>query len=94
MRIDPQSSKDINIGQLYWSKWSKLEMGFNLYKALCLQISYISWIIGHCHDTRGFGLANVVAAPSEDEMTFDAPMIGVGGCQYAPAVYENIVAEN
>lgn len=49
---------------------------------------------GHFHNTRGQGLANVVAALEAGVRTFDASQGGVGGCPYAPGATGNIVTED
>ncbi|CAA2158579.1 Hydroxymethylglutaryl-CoA lyase YngG [Methylobacterium brachiatum] len=49
---------------------------------------------GHFHNTRGQGLANVVAALEADVTTFDASQGGLGGCPYAPGATGNIVTED
>lgn len=48
----------------------------------------------HLHNTRGLGLANVVAGLEEDITTFDASLGGLGGCPYAPGASGNIVTED
>ncbi len=48
----------------------------------------------HFHNTRGQGLANVVAALEADVDTFDASQGGLGGCPYAPGATGNIVTED
>jgi hydroxymethylglutaryl-CoA lyase len=48
----------------------------------------------HFHNTRGQGLANVVAALEADVTTFDASQGGLGGCPYAPGATGNIVTED
>jgi hydroxymethylglutaryl-CoA lyase len=48
----------------------------------------------HFHDTRGQGLANVVAALDVGVTTFDASVGGLGGCPYAPGAAGNIVTED
>jgi len=48
----------------------------------------------HFHDTRGQGLANVVAALDAGVTTFDASLGGLGGCPYAPGAAGNIVTED
>ena len=48
----------------------------------------------HLHNTRGLGLANVVAALEEGVTTFDASQGGIGGCPYAPGASGNIVTED
>lgn len=48
----------------------------------------------HFHNTRGQGLANVVAALDVGVTTFDASQGGLGGCPYAPGASGNIVTED
>lgn len=48
----------------------------------------------HFHNTRGQGLANVVAALDAGVSTFDASQGGLGGCPYAPGASGNIVTED
>jgi hydroxymethylglutaryl-CoA lyase len=48
----------------------------------------------HLHNTRGQGLANVVAALDAGVITFDSSQGGIGGCPYAPGATGNIVTED
>ncbi len=48
----------------------------------------------HFHNTRGQGLANVVAALDAGVTTFDASQGGLGGCPYAPGATGNVVTED
>jgi hydroxymethylglutaryl-CoA lyase len=48
----------------------------------------------HLHNTRGQGLANVVAALDVGVTTFDSSQGGIGGCPYAPGASGNIVTED
>jgi len=48
----------------------------------------------HLHNTRGLGLANVVAALDHGITTFDASLGGIGGCPFAPGSSGNIVTED
>jgi hydroxymethylglutaryl-CoA lyase len=48
----------------------------------------------HLHNTRGLGLANVVAGLEEGVDTFDSSMAGIGGCPFAPGATGNIVTED
>ena len=48
----------------------------------------------HLHNTRGQGLANVVAALDVGIRTFDSSHGGLGGCPYAPGATGNIVTED
>ena len=51
-------------------------------------------LIGHFHDTRGFGLANLVAAVDEGVKKFDSSLRGLGGCPYAPGASGNVATED
>lgn len=48
----------------------------------------------HLHNTRGLGLANVLAGLEEGIATFDSSMGGIGGCPFAPGASGNIVTED
>jgi hydroxymethylglutaryl-CoA lyase len=48
----------------------------------------------HLHNTRGLGLANVVAALDVGVTTFDSSLGGLGGCPFAPGATGNIVTED
>ena len=48
----------------------------------------------HLHNTRGLGLANVLAALEEGITTVDASLGGIGGCPFAPGASGNIVTED
>jgi hydroxymethylglutaryl-CoA lyase len=48
----------------------------------------------HLHNTRGQGLANVVAALDVGVRAFDSSQGGLGGCPYAPGATGNIVTED
>jgi hydroxymethylglutaryl-CoA lyase len=47
----------------------------------------------HFHNTRGTGLANVLAALELGVIDFDASVGGLGGCPYAPGATGNIATE-
>ncbi len=49
---------------------------------------------GHFHDTRGLGMANVVAALQAGETRFDACLAGIGGCPHAPGASGNVATED
>ncbi|MFN7086329.1 MAG: hydroxymethylglutaryl-CoA lyase [Burkholderiales bacterium] len=48
----------------------------------------------HLHNTRGLGLANVVAGLEVGIRTFDSSLAGLGGCPFAPGASGNIVTED
>lgn len=47
----------------------------------------------HFHNTRGMGLANVLAAIDVGAHRFDASLGGIGGCPYAPGASGNVCSE-
>lgn len=51
-------------------------------------------LAAHFHDTRGFGLANLVAALEAGVRRFDAALGGLGGCPFAPGASGNIATED
>lgn len=48
----------------------------------------------HFHDTRGLGLANVLAALDCGVTRFDASLAGIGGCPFAPGASGNTATED
>ena len=48
----------------------------------------------HFHNTRGMGLANVLAAVQAGITRFDGSLGGLGGCPYAPGASGNISSED
>jgi hydroxymethylglutaryl-CoA lyase len=51
-------------------------------------------VAAHFHNTRGLGLANVLAAVEVGVRGFDASLGGLGGCPWAPGATGNIVMED
>lgn len=48
----------------------------------------------HFHNTRGMGLANVIAGVDGGITSFDASLGGIGGCPFAPGATGNICTED
>jgi hydroxymethylglutaryl-CoA lyase len=48
----------------------------------------------HLHDTRGLGLANVLAGMAAGIVRFDSSFGGLGGCPFAPGATGNIATED
>jgi hydroxymethylglutaryl-CoA lyase len=48
----------------------------------------------HFHNTRGMGLANVLASVQTGITRFDGSLGGLGGCPYAPGASGNICSED
>ncbi len=51
-------------------------------------------VVLHLHDTRGLGLANVVAGLEAGIERFDASFGGLGGCPFIPGATGNIATED
>lgn len=51
-------------------------------------------LTAHFHNTRGMGLANVLAALDAGVTSIDASLGGIGGCPYAPGATGNICTED
>lgn len=48
----------------------------------------------HLHNTRGMGLANLLAGLEAGVTHFDASVAGLGGCPYAPGATGNVATED
>ena len=51
-------------------------------------------VAAHFHDTRGLGVANVMAAFHTGIRRFDACLGGIGGCPHAPGASGNVATED
>jgi hypothetical protein len=51
-------------------------------------------VSAHFHDTRGTGMANVLAGLDHGVRRFDASLGGIGGCPNAPGATGNIATED
>jgi hydroxymethylglutaryl-CoA lyase len=54
---------------------------------------HVDWT-AHFHNTRGMGLADVLAALEAGVVRIDASLGGLGGCPYAPGASGNICTED
>ncbi|MGE4324835.1 MAG: hydroxymethylglutaryl-CoA lyase, partial [Pseudodonghicola sp.] len=50
-------------------------------------------LAGHYHDTAGQALANIDASLELGLRVFDASVVGLGGCPYAPGAAGNVATE-
>lgn len=48
----------------------------------------------HFHNTRGMGMANIVAAIDAGVKRFDSSLGGIGGCPFAPGATGNVCTED
>lgn len=54
----------------------------------------VSQLAGHCHDTYGQALANVMVLLQSGVSTFDSSVAGLGGCPYAKGASGNLATED
>jgi hydroxymethylglutaryl-CoA lyase len=57
------------------------------------QFPNVTWFL-HFHNTRGMGLANVVAGMLAGIDRYDSSFAGLGGCPFAPGASGNIATED
>jgi hydroxymethylglutaryl-CoA lyase len=62
--------------------------------ARALRLVPVEALTLHFHNTRGLGLANVLAARAAGARRFDAALGGLGGCPFAPGATGNICTED
>ena len=62
-------------------------------EALQQQLAHLQLTM-HFHNTRGMGLANVLAAVQGGIIRFDGSLGGLGGCPFAPGASGNISSED
>lgn len=65
-----------------------------LFKALFAAFGHDRANSAHFHDTRGQGLANVLAGLDAGVTSFDACLAGLGGCPFAPGASGNVCTED
>ena len=62
-----------------------------------LEMSYkypeVDWWF-HFHNTRGLGVANIVAGLQADITNFDVSFAGIGGCPFVPGAAGNVSSED
>ncbi|GAC1657556.1 MAG: hydroxymethylglutaryl-CoA lyase [Candidatus Dormibacteraceae bacterium] len=51
-------------------------------------------VAAHFHDTRGLGVANVLAAHEAGVREFEGSLGGIGGCPFAPRATGNVCSED
>jgi len=65
----------------------------SLFRALARELGHVR-LEAHFHNTRGMGLANVLAALDEGVRGFDSAVAGLGGCPNSPGASGNIPTED
>lgn len=88
----------VNLGiyEISLSDASGMAMPYQVYE-LCTQMQAkypkVKWIL-HFHNTRGMGMANILAAMESGITWFDASFGGLGGCPFVPGAAGNVVTED
>ena len=65
----------------------------DIFRDALRELPDVTWV-GHFHETRGTGVANVVAAFDAGVRTFDTSIAGLGGCPFAPGALGNVSTED
>lgn len=88
--------RDIGIKELSLSDTTGMANPKQVYDyvtAARLKFPDITWVL-HFHNTRGMGLANVIAGMMAGVDRYDACFAGLGGCPFAPGASGNIATED
>jgi len=87
---------DLGLRELSLSDTTGMAHPVQVYQ-YCLDIQKmfpdVTWNL-HFHNTRGLGLANVLAGMMAGITRFDACFAGLGGCPFAPGASGNIATED
>lgn len=62
--------------------------------AACLNVTEVSKLAGHFHDTGGMALDNIEVSLEQGLRCFDAAVGGLGGCPFAPGAAGNVATED
>lgn len=88
--------KEIGVKELSLSDTTGMANPQQVYE-YCMKVQErfpdITWVL-HFHNTRGMGLANVIAGMIAGIVRYDACFAGLGGCPFAPGATGNIATED
>lgn len=91
-----QSYIDAGITEISLSDASGMAVPNQVY-SMCTEMQRIfpqvKWIL-HFHNTRGLGVANIVAGMQAGITWFDTSFAGVGGCPFVPGAAGNVSTED
>lgn len=88
--------RDIGIKELSLSDTTGManpKQVYDFVTAAKLKFPDVTWVL-HFHNTRGMGLANVMAGLLAGVDRYDACFAGLGGCPFAPGASGNIATED
>lgn len=91
-----QSYIDAGITEISLSDASGMAVPNQVY-SMCTEMQrefpQVKWIL-HFHNTRGLGVANIVAGMQAGITWFDTSFAGVGGCPFVPGAAGNVSTED
>lgn len=87
---------DVGITEISLSDASGMAYPSQVY-AICTEMKacypQVNWWL-HFHNTRGLGIANIVAGMQAGFHQFDSSFAGVGGCPFVPGAAGNVTTED
>ncbi|MDO9592706.1 MAG: hydroxymethylglutaryl-CoA lyase [Erysipelotrichaceae bacterium] len=87
---------NVGINEISLSDASGMAMPLQVF-TLCSEMKatypQVKWVL-HFHNTRGMGVANIVAAMQAGVDWFDASFGGLGGCPFVPGAMGNVITED
>jgi hydroxymethylglutaryl-CoA lyase len=91
-----QAYLNVGIDEISLSDASGMANPIQVYK-ICTEVKklfpQVNWWL-HFHNTRGLGVANIVAGIQAGITQFDASFGGVGGCPFVPGAAGNVTTED
>nr|WP_300093428.1 hydroxymethylglutaryl-CoA lyase [Sedimentibacter sp.] len=66
---------------------------YNICTEMQKEFPMVKWIL-HFHNTRGLGVANIIAGMQAGITWFDTSFAGVGGCPFVPGAAGNVSTED
>lgn len=87
---------DVGITEISLSDASGMAVPKQVYD-MCVQMResfpQVKWIL-HFHNTRGLGIANILAGMEASITWFDTSFAGIGGCPFVPGAAGNVSTED
>lgn len=87
---------NVGINEISLSDASGMAMPKQVY-SLCTEMKNlypeVKWIL-HFHNTRGMGIANIIAGMEAGIDWYDASFGGIGGCPFVPGAAGNVITED
>ncbi len=91
-----QAYIDVGVTEISLSDTSDMAVPkqvYEMYIELQEAFPQVKWIL-HFHNTRGLGIANIIAGMQAGITWFDTSFAGVGGCSFVPGAAGNVTTED